>query len=147
MVANHFPQLVHGVVIYAPSATVTKGVPDGVAWTLTGVPVAQDFIPVGAITGPVLAVAGGDDQLWPSSASARSIMAELDEAHVAYPHQALIYPNAGHFVGTFPFTAIGSNVPNATTGQMLFRGGTRAANEAAKRDSWSKVLTLLAGLR
>jgi hypothetical protein len=42
-------------------------------------------------------------------------------------------------VGTFPFEPIGSQALEAV-------GGTRAGDVAAQRDSWAKVLGLLAGL-
>lgn len=45
----------------------------------------------------------------------------------------------GQGVGTFPFEPIGSQALEAV-------GGTQAGDVAAQRDSWAKVLGLLAGL-
>jgi hypothetical protein len=67
------------------------------------------------------------------------ISSELDVDRSPYPHPALIYLNAGHGVGTFPYLPIGSAALQAL-------GGTRAGDVAAQRASWALVLGQLARL-
>ena len=52
---------------------------------------------------------------------------------------AIVYPNAGHAVGTFPYQPI-------TTAAIDILGGARAGDVAAQQAGWSKVLGLLAQL-
>jgi dienelactone hydrolase len=144
LLADNFPQLFHGAIVYSPSSEVNPAQIGGQwdytqpAWTLAGQGlVAGPPIPVSDISGPVLAFAGNDDAIWGSGPSADQIDAEL--AGSRYPYQAVIYPDAGHGVGTFPFEPIGSQALEAV-------GGTRAGDVAAQRNSWRKVLGLLAGL-
>jgi dienelactone hydrolase len=102
---------------------------------------------VNHVAGPVLAIAGDADRTWASASHARQIMRNLDDAHVAPAHQALIYPGAGHLVGTFPYLATGTSLVNPATQARTSLGGTRAADAAARSDGWPKVLAFLAGVR
>jgi dienelactone hydrolase len=147
LLAQDFPDVVHGAVVYAPSAVVNPGFPSGAsAWTVGGVElVAGPAIPVDRIAGPVLAIAGTDDQLWSSARWAEQIDLALTDAHHAYPHQVLLYAGSGHKVGTYPFLPSGTRATHPVTGQAMNFGGTRAGDEAAKRDGWTKVLALVAG--
>jgi hypothetical protein len=78
------------------------------AWTLGGQPVWPAPIRLNHVSGPVLAIAGDADALWTSELSVDEISSELDVDRSPYPNQALIYLNAGHGVGTFPYQPIGS---------------------------------------
>jgi dienelactone hydrolase len=149
LLAQDFPTLVHGAVLYAPSAVVHFGFPDisSNAWTLAGAPVPQIMIPVDHVSGPVLAVAGADDALWPSATAASLIMRNLDDVHDRYPHQALVYPHAGHGVGTFPYAAQGTSLVHPVTGTLTRLGGTRSGSATAQAQGWPKVLALLASLQ
>lgn len=141
LLANDFPFLFHGAVAYSPSAVVNPAStgPDDVAWTLDGQPVGQFTIPIDHVSGPVYAIAGGSDALWTSADWAEQIVDELITANNKYPHQMLEYDDAGHGVGTFPYAPIG--------GTALIKLGGRAAGDAqSQRDSWTKVLALLASL-
>lgn len=102
LLGQYEPDLVHGVILYAPSNVVNAGIPSGTAWTRNGRPVDQGLIPVDHVNGPILAIAGVQDVLWPSAPSSRQLMTELDLDHDRFPHAALIYPGAGHAVGAFP---------------------------------------------
>jgi dienelactone hydrolase len=147
LLADEFPSLVHGAVVYAPSAVVNAAFPLGAAdtaWTLAGQPVPLGPIPVAHISGPVLAIAGMDDMLWASASWAPQIDDELSQAHVRYPHRALIYPHAGHGVGAFPYLPTATRVAHPITGAALDLGGTRPGDEAAQQAGWNAVLTLLA---
>ena len=79
-----------------------------------------------------------------AGAWARQIVTEL--ARDRFPHQALIYPGAGHGVGTFPYLAAGIRDWSALTGRALDHGGTRAADAAAKAQGWPKTLAFLAAM-
>jgi hypothetical protein len=94
---------------------------------------------VSHISGPVLAVAGDQDNLWGSKSSANSIVLQLSVDHSHYKDQALIYQGAGHGVGMQPYQPAGDTT-------LLNLGGTRAGNVAAQRDGWPKMLAMLAGL-
>jgi dienelactone hydrolase len=139
LLAEDYPDLTHGVVVYSPSSNVNPGYPGrDNAWTKDGHPVPQGSIPLDHLSGPLLAIAGADDALWPSPTYVKTITDELQADHDRHPHQALVYPNAGHGAGTFPFLA-------ETTGSAESMGGSRAGNAAAKERGWPKVLALLAG--
>jgi dienelactone hydrolase len=118
----------------------------GTAWTKDGNPVGPGAIPLDHISGPVLAIAGADDQLWPSAGWARQISRELDAIQDPYTHQAVVYPNAGHGVGDYPFSAKSTQAVHPVTHNVLDLGGTRAGNAAAQEDGWPKVLALLASI-
>jgi dienelactone hydrolase len=141
LLANDFPDLFHGTVVYSPSAVVnpaSTGADDS-AWTLGGKPVGQFTIPIDHVSGPVYAIAGGSDALWTSADWAEQIVDELITANNKFPHQMLEYDDAGHGVGTFPYAPIG--------GTALIKLGGRAAGDAqSQRDSWPKVLALLGSL-
>ncbi|HEX5120852.1 MAG TPA: acyl-CoA thioester hydrolase/BAAT C-terminal domain-containing protein [Pseudonocardiaceae bacterium] len=104
----------------APSAVVNGAFPLGAgsAWTLAGRPVPPGPIPVALISGPVLAIAGADDMLWQSPTWTTQIDDELGQAHVRFPHAALIYPHAGHGVGSFPYLATATRVVHPITGEQ-----------------------------
>ncbi|MEV0133290.1 acyl-CoA thioesterase/bile acid-CoA:amino acid N-acyltransferase family protein [Dactylosporangium sp. NPDC050688] len=145
LLAGKYPGLVRGTVLYAPNDTVVPGFPEGGnAWTIGGEPVPRTAIAVDRVSGPVLAVAGGEDRVWRSAAQAQRIMQRLDDAKVTAPHQVLVYPDAGHGVGSFPYLPAGvaQSHPGSDFARSL--GGTRAADAAARSDGWPKVLAFLA---
>jgi dienelactone hydrolase len=65
-------------------------------------------------------------------------------AEHAHRHEALIYPDAGHGVGTFPYLAAFTTVVHPVTHAVLDLGGTRATDAAARQDAWLQVLAFLA---
>ncbi|MBQ1025371.1 acyl-CoA thioesterase/bile acid-CoA:amino acid N-acyltransferase family protein [Micromonospora sp. C95] len=142
LLAQQRPDLVRAVVAYAPSSVVHPGYPDSgaPAWTYRGRPVPTGRIPVDRIDGPVLAIAGEDDLLW----RAPTFAAELVLALGGPPHRVLLYPDAGHGVGTFPYLP-SKTVHQGRTGEQN-HGGSRAGDAAARRDGWSEVLNFLATL-
>ncbi|WP_211246008.1 acyl-CoA thioesterase/bile acid-CoA:amino acid N-acyltransferase family protein [Actinomadura oligospora] len=146
LVAQLYPGIVHGVIDYAPASTIHGGYPSGVAWTRGGEQIPLAPLAVDHINGPVLAVAGTQDKLWASEASAQQIMSELDDAHDRFPHRTLVYPGAGHGVGTFPYLAGGTKLRHPVTGLLSDLGGSRPANAVAKRQGWDQVLGFLSGL-
>ncbi|GAA1529989.1 acyl-CoA thioesterase/bile acid-CoA:amino acid N-acyltransferase family protein [Kribbella lupini] len=149
LIAENFPTLIHGAILYAPSAKVVAGFPDYLtsAWTLHGEPLAtDDLIPVDRVSGPVLTVAGTADGIWPSAPAAQLIVTELDAAENPYPHKALVYPGAGHNVGTYPYMPQGTRVYEPAADHTAYLGGDRPTNAAAQADAWPKVLALLRNL-
>jgi dienelactone hydrolase len=97
-------------------------------------------IPVERIHGPVLLVAGREDELWPSSWSADAIAARLRAHGFAHRVVHLSYPHAGHFIGKAYLPAGSTRVG----GGRLETGGTPQANAAAQADAWPRVLRFLA---
>jgi dienelactone hydrolase len=143
LAANYFPQVFHGAIVYSPSsfASPAQNDPGQPAWTLDGRGIVNVPIPEDDISGPVLALAGGDDTLVTDAGqSANEIAFDLaSEGGDRYQGEAFVYPDAGHAVGTFPYQPI-------TTAAIDTLGGTRAGDVAAQQAGWSKVLGLLAQL-
>jgi dienelactone hydrolase len=145
LTAQHYPALVRGALLFSPNNQARGSIPGGgAAWTVAGQPVPFAPIPVDHIAGPVLAVAGGHDGLWASRLQSEQLMLELDEAGGKAAHRVLEYPDAGHYVGGYPFTPQGTRSQKVKgTGDVEWAGGTTAANEAARADSWPQVLQFL----
>ena len=144
LLAESYPDLVRGTILYAPNDTVWPGFPlGGNAWTKGGDPVPRTAIPVTQVAGPVLAIAGGADRVWHSAAQAQRIMQRLDDAHDTAAHQALIYPDAGHGVGSFPYLPTDTISPGIDAKTL---DDTLTADAAARSDGWPKVLAFLAAL-
>ena len=141
LLAENFPKLFHGAVVYSPSSEVNAAGDNQAraAWTLGPRGVDPGPIDVSHISGPVLAVAGAQDSIWGSASSANSIILQLSADHSHYKDQALVYQEAGHGVGMQPYQPAGNTT-------LFNLGGTRAGNVAAQRDGWPKMLALLAGL-
>jgi hypothetical protein len=110
-----------------PGTNPAQNDPGQPAWTLDGRGIMNVPLPEGDISGPVLALAGGGDDLVPEAAqNANEIVFDLEsQDRERYPGKALIYPDAGHAVGTFPYQPI-------TTAAMDTLGGTRAGDTAAQ---------------
>jgi dienelactone hydrolase len=141
LVASTFPRLVHGAIGLVPSSLV-YGAPDRrqPAWRYRGRPLKpMTPIPVERIAGPVLTAGGGLDVVWDSNFYVHEIGVRLREAHFRFPHTELIYPHAGHFLGTaYPYVA-------GPLDQDDF-GGSARADAAAKADLWPRILRFLARL-
>ena len=85
--------------------------------------------------GPLLLVAGGDDQLWDSGGMAKNIADPRRKSQVT---QTLIYPNAGHLIsgdGWRPTTQY-----NVALSKV---GSTPEGNAHADADAWPKTLAFL----
>ena len=57
-------------------------------------------IPVERIDGPVMLISGGDDAMWPSALMAGKVAARLAAHGHPYPVESLVYPAAGHAIGS-----------------------------------------------
>ena len=141
LLADSFPALFHGAVVYSPSSEVNAASddPSRDAWSLGSRGISPGPLILSHVSGPVLAFAGDQDSIWGSASSANAIVAELTMMHDRYRHQAFIYQGAGHGEGMQPYQPAGD-----TTIANL--GGTPAGNVAAQRDGWPKMLAMLAGL-
>jgi pimeloyl-ACP methyl ester carboxylesterase len=102
-------------------------------------------IKVESIDGPVMLIAGTDDQLWPSDEFAAQIMERLRSHDHPYPDECLLYRDAGHFA-CFPYAI--PQMPTMTrtspTSRLIMDfGGTPLANGRAARESWPEILRFL----
>lgn len=100
---------------------------------------ADAVIPVERIRGPVLLISGKQDALWPSAVMGEQIMTRLEQAKVRYARQHLSYENAGH--ASFGKPAAPGVVPPPA--MITASGGTAEGNQAARVDSWPKVLAFM----
>lgn len=162
----HFPRLVSAVIAGSPSSVTNMAFssssalpPDEPAWTLGGraLPVASPagdprsagnpaaVIPVARIRGPVLLLAGADDQLWPSPGYARAIMTTLAAHHDPYLHQLKEFAGAGHVAGfAMPYDAGPARIAEGR--DILNVGGTPVVNSAAETGAWRDALAFLGRL-
>jgi dienelactone hydrolase len=142
LLASTFPNLVHGAISFVGADSV---VPSSVnlnlpAWTYRGkaLPV---FMPLTRISGPVFAVGGGSDLLWPSGFYVKDIKQQLrghDPRDVT-----IVYPRAGHGIGLgVPNIPITTTIVSSIHG-VLNLGGTPEADQAARADAWPRVLRFL----
>ncbi|HUY11486.1 MAG TPA: acyl-CoA thioester hydrolase/BAAT C-terminal domain-containing protein, partial [Candidatus Dormibacteraeota bacterium] len=103
------------------------------------------FFHLNRIAGPVLCLAGADDELWNSPRQCTMAMHYLKEHHHAFPDRSIIYPDAGH---TFLWAMHGpsSAVTSYPIGKnlMMDLGGTPAGDTAASTRAWRTIWSFLA---
>ena len=94
--------------------------------------------------GPILLIAGQEDEVWPSSRMADVIVGRLERAHFSYSVEVLKYARAGHQAG-LPEIAPSwrAAAPHPVTGRPVFFGGTPAGNTESSLDAIPKVLEFL----
>lgn len=157
LTAAHDPTLVHGAVLTVPGAEAVSSTvsPDIPAWTSRGTAVPTAGIgaalidpnlaalPVEKINGPVLAVCGGEDDVWPSCPNAARLRTRLQDHGRSSRFTLLTYPDAGHFVGSLlPYwPAITDGV--VADGDLVVSGGTAVADAEARDDAWPRLLAWL----
>jgi uncharacterized protein len=88
-------------------------------------------IPVEKITAAVLLVAGGDDQVWPSTMAAEHIAAR--RARHALATEVVVGDAAGH-------RALLPGEREVTAGAAMARGGDRHADQQLGADAWPLLL-------
>jgi dienelactone hydrolase len=139
LLAATFPHLIHGAIGLVPNSSVYPSPAANLpAWTLHGRPVPVGPIPVERIDGPVLTAGAGDDHVWASAAFVRAIQHRLTARHFRFAHAGLVYPRAGHLIGTaVPYLPTSTDQPAY--------GGTARADAAARADLWRHILRFLAG--
>lgn len=96
------------------------------------------IIPVEKINGPVMVICGKADSLWPSCRMSAQIIARLKANEFPHAFQLQEYPDAGHSVFGPP---VDSGSPGFAS--LGFRGGSPAANNAARVDSWPKAMAFI----
>ncbi|MEM7458547.1 MAG: acyl-CoA thioesterase/bile acid-CoA:amino acid N-acyltransferase family protein [Pseudomonadota bacterium] len=115
------------------------------AWQQTG---AEAFrIPIERYGGPVLAVGGADDALWPSDVGAERVIDAARSRNEA--SDLLICPSAGHLIGTpgeprpYPYVMHwGGGYMGIDNGFCAY-GGTPEGAAIAARTSWKAALDFL----
>ena len=152
LTAAHFPNLVHGVVVFSPNDAATCG---DANWTLAdaplpcskfeGAPQQTDnpaaVIAVDQIRGPIEFVCGDHDAVWPSCPNSEAMMAELTAAHDRYHHSLFEYPQAGHRICYIAPYSPGLAPVEVRKGFVL--GETPIANPLARGDQWPKLMAFL----
>ena len=143
LLAVHYPGVIHGIVLNAPSSVALCSYPgcDGPAWTYHGHPVpytkqvntttpdnSAAVIGVQKINGPVLAVCGSQDTTWISCEYAKSIMSRLSDN--SFAHTLLQYPDAGHLGAVLAFQ------PGSAT--LATTGGTALGTDRARAQAWPR---------
>ncbi|MEM1148741.1 MAG: acyl-CoA thioesterase/bile acid-CoA:amino acid N-acyltransferase family protein [Pseudomonadota bacterium] len=114
------------------------------AWAAEG---AAFRIPLEHYTGPVLAIGGAADALWPSVLGAQQIVAAKNAK--TGPRAMEIYANAGHLIGTpneprpFPWLMHWSGGYMGIDNGFCAYGGTREGAALAARASWTRQSAFL----
>lgn len=144
LLGAYYPRLVHGVVASVPS-NVAYGCFGGgcsglvPAWTYRGRGIAPfSPIPVERIRGPIFAICGTRDLVWPSCRQARAIIARRRAHGVRYSDTLVAARGAGHFVGAIVPYQIAPTDLNYTQ---------RAQDEAGAEELWPELITFLGGKR
>jgi dienelactone hydrolase len=148
LTAIHSPVPVRAVVVTVPGNVVAGSLPPGgPAWLLDGQPLpyadhsgpdcenAGALIPVELVPGPVLLVAAGADQVWPSAGMARALSQRLHEHGDPHGHTVLEYPAASHSLGYL--------LPHLPTGLLPPDITDTTADKAARADAWPKAVTFI----
>jgi pimeloyl-ACP methyl ester carboxylesterase len=105
-------------------------------------------IPFERMSGPVLAIGGGADEMWPSFIGAEQIRRRLVDHGKSDRVEMHIYPGAGHFV-----SRIGSGGPlssfvfHPVAKDFEATGGLPNANCEGSFDAWQNVFQFLAKVR
>jgi dienelactone hydrolase len=108
-----------------------------------GAAVAAAFFPLERIAGPVLCLAGGDDQMWNASAHCDLAMTYLRKHGHGYADSAIAFPGAGHvflIARSGPQSAV--NSVRFDEYQLMF-GGTPEADAAAASAAWPAIYAFL----
>lgn len=162
------PGRVGSVVSQVGSALVWGGFGVGVddndtAWRFDGRPVAQMWeypddsdrglqdpamvaaaeIPVERIDGRVLLTSGADDRIWRSSLLSEYAVRRAERFGAGDRVEHVVYPGAGHACSAPPGYAVPIESVHPVDGTIDTLGGTRAGNNAARRDSWRRLLDLV----
>jgi pimeloyl-ACP methyl ester carboxylesterase len=105
-------------------------------------------IPFERMRGPVLAIGGGADEMWPSFIGAEQIRRRLTEHGKSDMVEMHIYPGAGHFV-----SRVGSGGPlssfvfHPVVKDFEATGGLPNANCEGSYDAWQNVVLFLAKVK
>lgn len=95
-------------------------------------------IPVERIQGPILLLAGRDDQIWPSALMAEHLLARLRRNHHPYPDELLAYHDVGHPI-PYAYLPLAGDRRHS----RFAVGGSVHGYANALQDAWPKVLAFL----
>jgi dienelactone hydrolase len=148
LTAIHAPDAVQGVVATVPANVIAGShPPGGPAWLRNGHPLPyadhqgpgyenpDALIPVERVCGPVLLIAAGADQVWPSAEMARALSARLRQHGDPHGHTILDYPHAGHSLGYL--------IPQLPPGLLPPGITDQPAEQAARASAWPKTVQFL----
>ena len=145
LTAIHAPVPVRAVVATVPGNLVAGSLPPGgPAWLLNSQPLPyvgpgcendDALIPVELVPGPVLLIAAGADQVWPSADMARALSRRLHEHGDPHGHTVLEYPKASHSLGYL--------IPHLPAGLLPPEITDAAADKAARADAWPSAVTFI----
>jgi dienelactone hydrolase len=105
--------------------------------------VKSAFFQLEAIQGPVLCLAGDDDQMWNSRAQCEMAVDYLREHRHPFPDIMVSYPNAGHL---FMVAEEGPSAAmnRASAGSFVIEfGGTPEADTQAAQAAWRQIYAFL----
>ena len=110
--------------------------------------IAEKFgIPFERVQGPVLAIGGGADEMWPSFIGAEQIRRRLATHGKANAVEVHIYPGAGHLISRVGSGgSLSSFVFHPVAKDFEATGGLPNANCEGSFDAWQKVLQFLGRL-
>ena len=111
-------------------------VPDSIRSRVSEQMLEQVLIPVGNINGPVLLLAGSDDQQWPSSPLSALTISRLKRRNHSHSYGLCTFCDAGH-IFQYPYRDY-TGSPTSDN-----NGGAPMANARAAATSWPLVLTYL----
>lgn len=106
--------------------------------------VRASFFPLQRIHGPVLCLAGADDEMWNSPRQCAMAMSYLKAHHHPYADRRVVYPNAGHmFLWAMhgPKSAITSYPMGG--GTVMDFGGTAVGDAVASTRAWHSIWAFL----
>jgi dienelactone hydrolase len=137
LLGQRYPGTFRNVIAYAPSSKVIGPYPAGrAAWADGGKPIPTGPIPLNHVRGSVLAIAGTNDKMWGSAASARAIAAQRNASGAR--HREITFAGAGHHVNWFPYGQPGQD--GGADGNV---DSTSRADQLARMKGWPRVLSLL----
>jgi dienelactone hydrolase len=140
-------EAVQGVVATVPANVIAgSDPPGGPAWLRDGRPLPyvghqqpdenpDTVIAVEQVRGPVLLIAAGADQVWPSAAMARALSARLRQHGDPHGHTLLEYPRAGHCLGYL--------IPQLPPGLLPPGLTDQPADQAARASAWPQTIEFL----
>lgn len=105
--------------------------------------VARAFTPIERTNGPILMLAGEDDQVWPSCELAKMAMQRLKDKEHKYHDKMICYPQAGHGVASIPNLPVSTTIFHPQMKIWVDLGGTPEKNAGAIRDSWNQIFRFL----
>ena len=105
--------------------------------------VRQAAIPVERINGPVLAISGKEDAMWPSSVYSDMVMERLAEHLHPYPDEHIACEGTGHSVGQ-PWWPTTVNKGLHPVSKIVFAyGGNPKQSANAQADAWTRTIAFL----